>query len=98
MLSMIKHPLESFAQDGCLSMRSRVPEAWQALHHVIPGVHSCHYRHLYPKYREVCKKHKIHLNECEDGFAALRRMWKYLRMLNARNPAGTNGIATNGKQ
>jgi len=35
----------------------------QALHHCIPGVSAMHLRALYPRFREVCRKHKVKLKE-----------------------------------
>lgn len=35
----------------------------QSLHHVVPVVGNSHYTDLYPKYKEVCRKHGIELKE-----------------------------------
>merc|ERR1712007_121052 len=35
----------------------------QALHHCIPSVSAMHLRDLYPKFRQVCKKHGVQLKE-----------------------------------
>ena len=29
----------------------------QSIHHVLPGINSCHYTDLYPKYFDICKRH-----------------------------------------
>jgi len=35
----------------------------QAIHHCFPSVSAMHLRALYPRFREVCKKHGVHLKE-----------------------------------
>lgn len=35
----------------------------QALHHILPPVSASHLRDMYPKFREVCKKHNVELKE-----------------------------------
>ena len=31
----------------------------QALHHVLPGVCSCHLTALYPRFEQICAKHNV---------------------------------------
>jgi len=48
----------------------------QAIHHVLPCVSASHYHDMYPKFREVCKKHDVTILEhssataCALGFAS----------------------------
>jgi fatty acid desaturase len=35
----------------------------QAIHHCFPSVSAMHLRDMYPKFRQVCKKHGVHLKE-----------------------------------
>mmetsp|Transcript_28097 Transcript_28097/g.59861 ORF Transcript_28097/g.59861 Transcript_28097/m.59861 type:complete len:479 (-) Transcript_28097:653-2089(-) len=35
----------------------------QALHHCLPGISAMHLRALYPRFREVCRKHNVELKE-----------------------------------
>mmetsp|Transcript_55863 Transcript_55863/g.120813 ORF Transcript_55863/g.120813 Transcript_55863/m.120813 type:complete len:527 (+) Transcript_55863:133-1713(+) len=41
----------------------------QSLHHVLPGVSSCHFSDLWPKYKEVCRRHGVELKECSSLFS-----------------------------
>lgn len=36
----------------------------QAIHHILPPVSASHLREMWPRFREVCKKHDVELKEC----------------------------------
>ena len=48
----------------------------QSIHHVMPGVCSCHYTDLYPKFYALCRKH-----DCEPAVAPgiLRATYLHLK-------------------
>lgn len=51
----------------------------QALHHVLPSVSAMHLRDMYPKFRVVCKKHGVHLNEATD---VKKFLWGFFSLSN----------------
>jgi fatty acid desaturase len=53
----------------------------QALHHVVPGCHSSRLRELYPRFRAVCKKHGVAINEVPGFAAAVASYFQHLGML-----------------
>ena len=54
----------------------------QSIHHVFPGVASCHYTKLFPKFRQICKKHDVRLNERTSFGHALFTTCCYIVLLN----------------
>lgn len=37
----------------------------QALHHILPTISSCHLRDMFPRFREICKKHDVAVKEAD---------------------------------
>ena len=58
----------------------------QGFHHVFPGVCSCHYRHLYPKFEAICRKHDVKLTRRDNIGHALYTMCKYQFELGLEDP------------
>jgi len=56
----------------------------QSLHHCLPWVNSCHYRALYPKFVEVCKKHGAQPPTVENLPGALNLGYNYVVKLNTQ--------------
>jgi linoleoyl-CoA desaturase len=54
----------------------------QALHHSLPPICSCHFTRMYPRFLEVCKKHKVEVAQEDTLRDALRGHWDYLAKLN----------------
>merc|ERR1719359_816954 len=56
----------------------------QSLHHCMPWVNSCHYTAIYPKFLEICKKHKAQPPTVENLSAAMKSGVKYVVKLNTQ--------------
>lgn len=54
----------------------------QALHHVFPAIHPCHYYLLTPVLKRVCEKHKIKYHTHPTFWAAIRNHLSHLCKLN----------------
>jgi len=55
----------------------------QSLHHVLPGVASCHYRDMWPGFRAVCEKHGVHLKETSNVFHFFRGFLSWVHELSS---------------
>jgi len=55
----------------------------QSLHHVIPGVASCHLRDMWPGYRVVCEKHGVPLKESSNVFDFFRGFLSWVHELSS---------------
>jgi len=70
----------------------------QALHHVLPVVHSSHYTDLYPHFRKVCQQHNVRILEMPSlwhGIAGwMKRQWR-LSFPNAVEPPPAQNKAHN---
>ena len=53
----------------------------QGLHHCLPSLSSSRYRKFYPVYRDICKKHKIKINETDSLLTALYMYWDHMKNL-----------------
>jgi len=51
----------------------------QAIHHCVPSVSAMHLRALYPKFRQVCRKHSVELKEARSLGAFL---WGFIQFSN----------------
>jgi|EP00927_Polykrikos_kofoidii_P032212 fatty acid desaturase len=50
----------------------------QALHHVLPSVSSTHYADMYPKFREICKKHDVKIKEYSSAWETIRGFFAWI--------------------
>ena len=55
----------------------------QSLHHVLPGVASCHFRDMWPGFRAVCQKHGVHLKESSNVFLFFRGFLSWIHELSS---------------
>ena len=65
----------------------------QALHHVFPGIHPCHYYKLTPVLRRVCDKHGVNYHTHSNFFQAFSSHLGFVAKLNDKQrqePAATN--------
>jgi len=53
----------------------------QALHHIVPGCHSSRLLALYPRFRAVCQRHGVHINEVASFAQAFSGFVQHLRAL-----------------
>ena len=53
----------------------------QGLHHCLPSLSSSHYKEFYPIYRQVCKKHNIHIHETRSLYTALKLYFSHMKNL-----------------
>jgi fatty acid desaturase len=58
----------------------------QSLHHVFPGICSCHFRDLYPAFEDICRKHSIKMSRRRNLGHALYTMCKYQFELGLSDP------------
>jgi hypothetical protein len=58
----------------------------QALHHVFPGVHPCHYYKLTPVLRRVCYKHGVNYHTHCNFFKAFSSHLGFVAKLNDKQP------------
>jgi fatty acid desaturase len=58
----------------------------QALHHILPTVSASHLTEMYPKFKEVCKKHNVEVKECSGMIAFFGGFLGWIKTLSRHDP------------
>jgi hypothetical protein len=63
----------------------------QSLHHCLPAVDSSQLFELYPKFRSICEKHGVKINEAPTFLDAIKKYWSHIYNLSKEPIKTTKG-------
>jgi fatty acid desaturase len=77
MRQMVEHSMD-YSQDSKLWFFLTGGLNLQSIHHCIPALDSSQLFELYPKFREICKKHGVKINEVPTFLEAVKKYWYHM--------------------
>jgi fatty acid desaturase len=63
----------------------------QSIHHCLPAIDSSHFMELYPKFRAICEKHGVKINEVPTLWDAFNKYCSYIYKLSQEQPVMPKG-------
>lgn len=63
----------------------------QSIHHCVPAIDSSQLIELYPKFRAICQKHGVNINEVPTFWDAIKKYWLHIHNLSKEPPTKGEG-------